>query len=130
MKKLSFAWRVTDEEYGANLSGMNTFFGAVLGFVLADVTAPRMIDFAQLLLFTAAIVIGILYVSASSRRWLYAAFNLLLIWLLPNALHKDAGDIGKLQVTLAVWAGMSIFLELLMALSRRSGSTDTPPAAR
>ena len=35
---------------------MNTFFGAVLGFVLADVKVPDMIGFAQLLMFTAAIV--------------------------------------------------------------------------
>lgn len=129
MKKLSFAWRVTDEEYRANLNGMNTFFGAVLGFVLADVTVPRMIDFAQLLMFTAAIVIGILYVSASPRRWLYAAFNLLMIWLLPTVLPRDTGDIGRLQVTLAVWTGMTIFLELIMALSKRSRPIDAPPAA-
>ena len=129
MGKISFGWRVTDEEYRANINGMNTFFGAVLGFVLADVKVPDMLGFAQLLMFTAAIVIGILYVSASSQRWAYAAFNLLLIWGLPRALREDPGELGRLQVTLAVWTGLTIFLELIKMFSVRPDAAEDPPSA-
>ena len=129
MVKLSFGWRVTDEEYRANINGMNTFFGAVLGFVLADVKVPDLLGFAQLLMFTAAIVIGILYVSASSRRWLYAAFNLVLIWGLPRVLREDAQELGRLQVTLAVWTGLTIFLELIKMLSMRPDEAKEPPTS-
>ncbi|WP_114227302.1 MULTISPECIES: hypothetical protein [Sphingomonas] len=121
--------QVTRSEYRANLAGLNTFFGAVLGFVLADIPAPTPLDFAQLLLFTAAIVIGILYVSASPQRWMYAALNLVLIWSLPRLLWRDGGHgSGRLQVTLAVWTGMAIFIEALWAWQQRRASRREPPA--
>lgn len=129
MGKISFGWRVTDEEYRANINGMNTFFGAVLGFVLADVTTSDMLGFAQLLMFTAAIVIGILYVSASAQRWAYAAFNLLLIWGLPRALREEPAELGRLQVTLAVWTGLTIFLELIKMFSVRPDEPEKPPTS-
>jgi hypothetical protein len=116
---LASAFAVTDSEYRANLAGMNTFFGAVLGFVLADVAVVNLREFAQLLMFTAAIVIGILYVSASKQRWLYAAFNLIFIWFLPRLLSNDAGDPGRLQVTLATWAVMTMLLEGLWSWQQR-----------
>jgi hypothetical protein len=47
--KLTFLTRVTEEEYRANLTGMNTFFGAVLGFVLADAKTESLIGFGHLL---------------------------------------------------------------------------------
>lgn len=121
MARLNFLWRVTDAEYRANLNGMNTFFGAVLGFVLSDVETDRLIEFAQLLLVTTGIVIGILYLSASRQRWWYAALNLLLIWLLPGLVAGAEGSTGRLQVTLAIWTLLSIFLELVKG-------RDTPAA--
>jgi hypothetical protein len=68
-----------EDEYRANLTGLNTFFGTVIGFVLTDVTTANPASFPQLLIFTAAIVIGVLYISASPHRWLYGALNLLFI---------------------------------------------------
>ncbi|HVF82661.1 MAG TPA: hypothetical protein VM913_00625 [Sphingomicrobium sp.] len=111
--------RVTEEEYRANLTGMNTFFGAVIGFVLADVTTSDLAGFAQLLVLTAAIVIGILYISASPRRWLYGAFNLLFIYALPVVLDEGAGNAGRLQITLATWTLMTIGVEALWAWQNR-----------
>ena len=110
--------RVTDDEYRANLTGMNTFFGAVLGFVLADVTTTDLVEFGLLLVFTASIVIGILYVSASALRWWYVPFNLLLIWQVDR-LFGDTGDLGRLQVTLAAWTLMAAGVEALWAWQQR-----------
>jgi hypothetical protein len=124
MKRNIWSWsQITEDEYRANLNGMNTFFGAVLGFVLTDVQTATLVDFAQLLIFTAALVIGILYVSASSQRWLYAALNLLLIWALPGVLPEGAGNAGRLQVTLAVWTFMTIGVEAWWSWQRRRNDT-------
>lgn len=110
--------RVTDDEYRANLTGMNTFFGAVIGFVLADVTTRDLVEFAALLVFTASIVVGILYVSASTMRWWYAIFNLVVIWQLPRV-FDEVGDLGRLQVTLATWTLMTAGIEALWAWQQR-----------
>lgn len=120
--------RVTEDEYRANLTGMNTFFGAVIGFVMADVTTSDLASFAQLLVFTAAIVIGVLYISASPRRWLYGALNLLFIWALPRALDDRAGDAGRLQITLATWTLMTIGLEALWWWQQRRDAKRTAAA--
>lgn len=114
--------RTSEDEYRANLAGMNTFFGAVLGFVLADVETRSTLDFAQLLLFSATIVISILYVSASPKRWLYAALTLFFIWALPKVTNPDTGSVERLQVTLAVWTAMTIALEAVMLWTRATAS--------
>lgn len=119
---------VTEDEYRANLAGMNTFFGAVLGFVLADVTTERPMEFAQLLVFTAAIVIGILYVSASAKRWQYAVMNLVFIWAMPRITPDNAGELGRLQVTLTVWLLMAVLIELLWSWQRRRDAKRTQAA--
>ena len=130
MARWNWNWsRVTEDEYRANVTGMNTFFGAVIGFVLADVTTPTLMDFAVLLVFTAGIVIGILYVSASPYRWWYVLLNLLLIWRLPTIMEDSSGDFGRLQVTLAVWTVMTTFVEALLAWQQRRdarANTATP----
>ena len=120
MARWNWNWsRVTEDEYRANVTGMNTFFGAVIGFVLADVTTPTLMGSAVLLVFTAAIVIGILYVSVSQYRWWYVLLNLLLIWRLPTILDDASGDFGRRQVTLAVWTVMTTFVEALLAWQQR-----------
>ncbi len=111
------SWNVSEEEYGASLSALNTFFGAVLGFVLTDVETRGPAEFAQLLIYSAAIVIGILYVSASASRWQYGLLNILFIWALPLILPKGSGDPTRLQVTLAVWMGMAVFTEAMRAFT-------------
>jgi hypothetical protein len=120
---------VTADEYRANLNGMNTFFGAVLGFVLSDVATANLREFAQLLLVTAAIVVSILYVSASPKRWMYAALSLAFIWAFPRLLADHGASAGRLQVTLAVWTGMTIFVEALWWWQQRRDARAGPPTA-
>lgn len=104
-------------EYRANLQGLNIFFGAVLGFVLAGTESLESWRFAFLLLISAGIVVSILYISASSRRLAYAGFTLAVIAALP--LIADGAVLGaeelppKLQPTLAVWVAMTILIEFL-----------------
>lgn len=121
--------RINEDEYRANINGLNTFFGAVLGFVIADITTRDPLHFAQVLLITSAVVVGILYVSASPRRWLYAVFNLLVIWGLSRIVPPAAGDVQRLQITLAVWNLMAVGVEALWALQQRLDARRLPPAA-
>ena len=107
----------TDSEVAANHAGMNTFFGAVLGFVMAGSENLDQLEFAYMLMVVAATVISILYVSASRQKVAYAAVSVAAILLLPRTvgavLEKGEGIPPKLQATLLVWTAMSILVEFL-----------------
>ncbi len=111
------ALTTTESEYAAHLAGMNTFFGAVLGFVMAGSERLDSLEFAILLTFVAGIVISILYVSASPHKWIYGALTLFLIAMLPRTfapiLEKGEQLPDKLQATLLVWTLLSIAVEFL-----------------
>lgn len=102
----------TENEYRANLAGLNTFFGAVLGFVISGVEQLDTFAFAQMLVITSAAVISILYMSASHNRWLYAVMTVAIIFLLPRAMPDDIAIPAKLQPTLFVWAALTLIIEL------------------
>jgi hypothetical protein len=107
---------MTEGEYRANLNGLNIFFGAVLGVVMAgtETLGPR--DFALTLFITATLVVTILYVSASPRRILYALLAALYIAGFPWALDRiiDGAPIPRnLQPTLAVWLGFVLLVEFM-----------------
>ena len=108
--RLPESFRATESEYRANLVGINTFFGAVLGFVIADVQTPGDYEFGLFLTFTAAIVISILYISASPYRLIYAALTILMVLGLPFAVSEVDVPV-RLQVTLGVWALMTVGIE-------------------
>jgi len=115
MKSLSKFFLVSESEYRANLAGLNTFFGAVLGFVLAGIDRLDTMDFAIVLLLVSGIVVTILYISASRWRLLHAATALVFILVLPVVvapiLDPGAALPDKLQPTLGVWALMTILVE-------------------
>ena len=116
----------TESEYRANHAGLNTFFGAVLGFVMAGTERLDAIEFAYVLLMVSAVVISVLYVSASSYKFTYAVLTIVLILLLPRIVGAalDPGEHlpDKLQPTLLVWTLLSILVEYF---PRRP---DDPPA--
>jgi hypothetical protein len=105
---------------------MNTFFGAVLGFVMAGTERLDSLEFALLLMFVAGIVISILYVSASKQKVVYSLLTITLIWMLPGAIEPalEAGEgvPAKLQATLLVWTLMAISVEFL---PRRADDDET-----
>jgi hypothetical protein len=126
--------RMTHAEYRANLSGLNIFFGAVLGFVLAGMESLKPFQFGLLLTMVSGIVIGILYVSSSRHRLAYTAVTALLILELPRWLHfvvQSGEQIPQnLQPTLAVWLGMTAFVEFLPREPDRLGpGAGVQPAA-
>ena len=108
-------WRMTAGEYRANLNGLNIFFGAVLGVVLAGTDSLGQIDFSIMLAMSAGLVISILLVSSSPYRIPYALLTAALIALLPfllrNLLHAGAEFPRNLQPTLGVWLAMTLLVE-------------------
>lgn len=107
--------RITEREYRANLHGLNIFFGAVLGFVMAGTETLDTRRFALVLLMLSGVIISILYISASKHRLAYAALTAAAVALLPELLEpmlRGGGALpAKLQPTLAVWTLMTIFVE-------------------
>lgn len=114
-KRLFDGARMTDEEYRANLNGINIFFGAVLGFVLAGTETLGTAGFTLVLVLCSAIVISILYISSSKRRFVYFLYTAVGIACLPQVvtLIGPAGTTlpPKLIPTLAVWTAMTAFVE-------------------
>jgi hypothetical protein len=108
---------MTYREYRANLSGLNIFFGAVLGFVLAALDTLKPPQFAFLLASVSGLVIGILYVTSSRHRLLYLVLTAGLILYLPRLLdsliQSEAPFPQNLQPTLAVWLAMTAFVEFM-----------------
>jgi hypothetical protein len=116
----------TESEIRANHAGMNTFFGAVLGFVMAGTEKLDAFEFASVLFLVSGVVISVLYVSASPYKFAYALVTLVFIATLPGVadwvLDKGEHLPDKLQPTLLVWTLLSIFVEFF---PRRP---DEPPA--
>jgi len=120
--------RMSYGEYRANLAGLNIFFGAVLGFVMAGAERLDSWNFGLLLLLISGIVVSILYISSSPHRYTYAGLTLLFVAALPYAaaeiFHDPAALPPKLQPTLVVWAAMTIAIEFL---PRERSSDVVPP---
>ena len=118
----------TESEYRAHHAGLNMFFGAVLGFVMAGTERLDAFEFAYVLFIIAAVVISVLYVSASHYKLAYAFLTLAMIAMLPRSVEPmlDHGEHlpDKLQPTLLVWTLLSIIVEYL---PRRP---DDPPAIK
>ena len=106
---------MTAGEYRANLQGLNVFFGAVLGVVMAGTERLAPFDYGVMLLLLASLVITILYISSSPKRLLYSALILVAIALMPEMVTQLIDDrissLAYLQVTLLVWALLAILIE-------------------
>ena len=53
--------------------------------------------------------------------------TLFLIWGMPRLLDQEEGEIGRLQVTLAVWTLMSTLVEAWWAWQQRLDAKATGP---
>ncbi|MDL5364314.1 hypothetical protein QSH18_01710 [Xanthomonas sp. NCPPB 2654] len=107
--------KMSKDEYQANLNGMNMFFGAVLGLVLAGTEKLNDWQFGVVLTMLAGIVISILFISSSRHRVVYAIYTVVLVLTLPRMadLMLRGHDVipGKVQPTLIVWTAMTIMVE-------------------
>ena len=130
VKRLLRVPRMTHAEYRANLDGLNIFFGAVLGFVMAGTEVLRPTQFAAMLFITAGAVIGILYISSSRHRLAYCALAGVVSYLMPEML-KDIfvhSQVPRhLQPTLLVWTAMTTLVEFLPRERVAPPSTDVNP---
>lgn len=107
--------RMSGGEYQANLNGLNMFFGAVLGFVLAGTERLSSWQFGVLLLSLASIVVTVLYISSSRSKLMYALLALLYAATLPEMMDfmlrsKDIVP-DKVRPTLLVWIAMTVLVE-------------------
>lgn len=123
--RFRFDMATTESEYRANLAGLNTFFGAVLGFVVSDFQGLHTRDYVHLLVLCGALVISILYISNSHKRWTYTIFAAVLIFALPHLVRDAAVLPSKLQATFAVWLGMAMLFEF----TPRKADPTPPPGA-
>lgn len=107
--------RMSAGEYQANLNGLNMFFGAVLGLVLAGTERLSDQQFGLVLFLLAATVCTILYISSSRHRVVYSALALALAAGFPEIVDftLKGHDLvpGKIRPTLLVWTFMTIMVE-------------------
>lgn len=107
--------RMSTGEYQANLNGLNMFFGAVLGFVLAGSEKLNALQFGFLLLSLASIVVTVLYISSSKNKVMYALLALFYAATLPELmdvmLHSKDTVPDKVRPTLLVWIFMTVAVE-------------------
>ena len=107
--------QMSDGEYRANLAGINMFFGAVLGFVLAGIEKLSSFQFGFVLLFLAAVVISIMFISESRHRAAYSIYAITVSLASPSLIDftlrtKDAIP-SKVLPTLLAWTLMTILVE-------------------
>ena len=107
--------RMSTGEYQANLNGLNMFFGAVLGIVLAGSEKLSTWQFGLMLVMLAGAVISILYISSSKHRLGYSVYALLAAVAIPRIMDLALRTKGlvpdKVQPTLIVWTLMTILVE-------------------
>jgi hypothetical protein len=107
--------RMSSSEYQANLNGLNMFFGAVLGFVLAGTENLSDLQFGLVLFVIASIVITILFICSSRSRIAYSVLALAYAAIFPEIIDflLKGHDLvpGKVRPTLLVWTLMTILVE-------------------
>ena len=110
---------MSHREYKANLSGMNIFFGAILGVVMAEYESSSPRQYIGVLLLSAALVVNILYMTSSKRRVFYSAMAAVVIGFLWVVALLDDMPVdldatwlmNKYLPAMSVWWAMTLVLE-------------------
>ena len=124
----------TRSEQAGTIDGLNLFFGALLGANLGTLGRMPIGDYAELVIFLSAVVVGLRVVSTSERR-LYAFASLAVIgaalaFRLGSGDYADAisgTDLQRLAATLAIWVGFALLVEI--APTHDPVAPAAPPAA-
>lgn len=107
--------RMSEGEYRANLNGINMFFGAVLGVVLAGIEKLNSFEFGFVLLVLAGIVTSIMFISGSRNRVMYSAYALAMSLVAPRlidtVLRTTDALPPKVVPTVVAWTLMTIAVE-------------------
>ncbi len=126
LSRLTNSLAASPDEHRANLNGLNMFFGAVLGFVITGIEQIEGIQFAVVLALCSAIVMCILYVSASRNRWIWAAVAAVFILAIPRFMPDGMAAPQKLQPTFAVWLLLTVFVEVSPRQKRQAAPAEEP----
>ena len=127
-------FRNTQGGKAGSLDGLNLFFGALLGANLGTLEAVPIGDYVKLIIILAGTVMTIRMMSTSEDRrqvvllvLLYAVLIAALL-LLPDVRPEGMplADLHKLVVTLAIWIGCVLLLELSPVQEEKRG--DSPQA--
>jgi hypothetical protein len=114
----------TARERAGSMDGLNLFFGALLGANLGTLSSIDLLDYAQFIIILAGTVMALRFVSTSERR-IYAfatlaayALFLLAMWNVPAMQPGELPerDFQRTLVTLAIWVGAVLLLELTPTL--------------
>lgn len=108
----------TSREKIAMVDGINLFFGALLGANLGTLAGLGFKDYASIVFVLAATVMALRMFSTSERR--VYAYSLLALYSGTVALflyfQRPAGlapgDATRLMITLGIWLGAVVFVEL------------------
>ncbi|MBZ6377531.1 hypothetical protein B5C34_04455 [Pacificimonas flava] len=102
------------EEYRAAVDSLNLFFGAIVGVAFARIESMATADYTLLLVMTAVLIAAILTV-ANSRRRLYSAFGMLLMFAAYHYLFIYEEAVGAIPETLfptlCVWGALMLLYE-------------------
>ena len=108
--------KMSAREYQANLAGLNMFFGAVLGFVLAGTEKLTAWQFGTVLALLASAVITILYISSSRQKITYSILALFNAIVFPEFIDLILGGqdmvSDKIRPTLLIWTLLTIMVEI------------------
>ena len=127
-------WQQTEREKRGHVAGLGLFFGALLGANLGTLEAVPIGDYVKLIIILAGTVMTIRMMSTSEDRrqvvllvLLYAVLIAALL-LLPDVRPEGMplADLHKLVVTLAIWIGCVLLLELSPVREEKRG--DSPQA--
>jgi hypothetical protein len=120
----------TKREKAGTVDGLNLFFGALLGANLGTLGRLPIGYYVEITILLAVAVVGLRVLSTSERR-LYALVSLLAIaavlWLrLGSDDFREgglaAGDLQRLQATLAVWISFVIMIEIVPTYDPPAGT--------
>jgi len=110
---------MTHDEYKANINGLNIFFGAILGVVMADANISSALEYSISLVVIASFIIMLLYINVSEHRLLYAVSAVLILLVVWFKIYQggqfasidNAWLEQRLLPTLSVWLGMIVVVE-------------------
>jgi hypothetical protein len=110
---------MTHGEYAANKSGLNIFFGAIIGVIMADVESLGAAQYSILLVATASLVVTLLFIGASRRPLIYFLVAAFFLFSVYGSMERYESELGvsaqwianRYLPVFAVWLGMLAVVE-------------------
>jgi membrane-associated protease RseP (regulator of RpoE activity) len=124
----------SEDERRASVTGMNIFFGALLGVNLGAFNDLELRDYASLAFLLGGAVAGLFIIAVSRRRAVVVSMVLLYAGLLTALMLNPSlrpermdEEIGKIIATLAIWLFFILIVRITPARKDPVAVTATPP---